>query len=81
MAHEILIVDDEEDAALPLPRGSYDVPLMIQDRTFDDDNQLVYLSQQSGGMMGGRGMMGNRGMMYSLGHIPVSCCGAARGGA
>lgn len=59
----LLIVDDEEDAALPLPRGSYDVPLMIQDRTFDDDNQLVYLSQQSGGMMGGRGMMGNRGMM------------------
>lgn len=58
-----LIVDDDEEGTLPLPRGIYDIPLMIQDRTIDDDNQLVYLPRQSGGMMNGRGMMGSRGMM------------------
>jgi FtsP/CotA-like multicopper oxidase with cupredoxin domain len=56
-----LIVDDEEEAALNLPTGAYDVPLMIQDRRVDGDNQFVYLSQPAGGMMSGGGMMG--GMM------------------
>lgn len=46
-----LLVTDEEEANLPLPRGEYDVPLVLQDRTFDADNQLVYLGN---GMMGGR---------------------------
>jgi FtsP/CotA-like multicopper oxidase with cupredoxin domain len=35
------IVDDEFDAALPLPRGERDIPLMIAERTFDRDNQLT----------------------------------------
>ena len=35
------IVDDEFDAALPLPRGDRDIPLMIGDRSFDRDNQLT----------------------------------------
>jgi len=35
------IVDDEFDAALPLPRGEHDVPLMIADREFDRHNQLT----------------------------------------
>ena len=35
------IVDDEFDAALPLPRGDRDIPLMIADRNFDRDNQLT----------------------------------------
>jgi spore coat protein A, manganese oxidase len=35
------IVDDEFEAALPLPRGEYDVPLMIADREFDRHNQLT----------------------------------------
>lgn len=35
------IVDDEFDESLPLPRGEHDVPLMIGDRTFDHDNQLI----------------------------------------
>jgi FtsP/CotA-like multicopper oxidase with cupredoxin domain len=35
------IVDDEFDAALPLPRGRRDIPLMISDRSFDRRNQLT----------------------------------------
>jgi spore coat protein A len=35
------IIDDEFDAALPLPRGERDLPLMIADRGFDRDNQLI----------------------------------------
>lgn len=38
----LILVEDEEERALPLPRGEYDLPLVIQDRTFDDDNQLIY---------------------------------------
>lgn len=39
----MFIVDDDEDTALPLPRGIYDVPLMISDKHFDDTKQLSYL--------------------------------------
>ena len=42
MAGFFLVTDDEEQA-LNLPSGEYDVPLVIQDRIFDADNQLVYL--------------------------------------
>lgn len=52
-----LIVGDEEEAALKLPAGAYDVPLMIQDRKVNGDNQFAYLSQPAGGMMGRGGMM------------------------
>jgi len=44
----LFIVSDDEEMALPLPRGDYDVPLVFQDRSFDADNQLVYIT---GGMM------------------------------
>ena len=35
------ISDDDLDAALPLPRGERDLPLMISDRSFDRHNQLT----------------------------------------
>ncbi|HUR51805.1 MAG TPA: multicopper oxidase domain-containing protein [Mycobacteriales bacterium] len=35
------IVDDAVDAALPLPKGRYDVPLMLTERALDASNQLV----------------------------------------
>jgi spore coat protein A, manganese oxidase len=35
------IIDDEFDAALPLPRGRRDLPLMITDRSFRSNNQLT----------------------------------------
>lgn len=36
------LVRDAEEAALNLPSGNYEVPLVIQDRTFYDDGQLFY---------------------------------------
>lgn len=36
------IVHDEEELALGLPSGEYDVPLAIQDKRVTDDFQLVY---------------------------------------
>jgi FtsP/CotA-like multicopper oxidase with cupredoxin domain len=44
----LFIVSDEEEAALALPSGEYDLPLVIQDRTYDSQNQMVYLAN---GMM------------------------------
>jgi spore coat protein A, manganese oxidase len=38
----MFILDDDLDAALPLPKGEYDVPLMLTDRNFNANNQLVY---------------------------------------
>lgn len=37
------IIDDDEAEALPLPRGEYDIPLVLQDRLIDSQNQWVYL--------------------------------------
>jgi blue copper oxidase len=39
----LFLVSDEEEAAAGLPSGEFDLPLVIQDRTFDPNNQLVYL--------------------------------------
>ncbi len=44
----LFIVSDAEEGRAGLPSGRYDLPLVIQDRTFDRNNQLVYLT---GGMM------------------------------
>lgn len=37
-----ILVNDHEERALGLPSGEYEVPIIIQDRTFDDDHQLIY---------------------------------------
>jgi len=43
----MFIVDDKLDQSLPLPKGAYDVPLMIADRALLADNQLKdYFSNQ-----------------------------------
>jgi FtsP/CotA-like multicopper oxidase with cupredoxin domain len=47
-----IIVNDEEEAALELPSGEYEVPIVIQDRRFDDENQLVYAGSMRDRMMG-----------------------------
>jgi FtsP/CotA-like multicopper oxidase with cupredoxin domain len=75
----LFLVSDDEEAALGLPGGAFDLPLVIQDRLIDDDNQFVYppggadatadprrggMGQGMGGGMMGRGMgMGGGGMM------------------
>lgn len=70
----LFLVSDDEEAALDLPTGAQDLPLIIQDRNFDDSNQFVYLSEsmagaatggsEDHGMMGG-GMMGGMGQMMA----------------
>lgn len=39
----LFVISDEEEQALSLPRGEYDVPIIIQDRDWSDDNQFRYL--------------------------------------
>jgi spore coat protein A len=36
------LVRDEAEAALNLPSGAYEIPLMLSDRLFDEDGQLYY---------------------------------------
>ena len=38
----MFLVSDANERSLPLPKGRFDVPLVIQDRLFDKDAQLVY---------------------------------------
>jgi spore coat protein A, manganese oxidase len=38
----IFFVRDEQEDSLKLPRGKYEIPLVIYDRTFDENGQLVY---------------------------------------
>jgi FtsP/CotA-like multicopper oxidase with cupredoxin domain len=38
----LFLVSDDEEQAAGLPFGEYDIPLVIQDRTFDGSNQLIY---------------------------------------
>ncbi len=40
----LFLVSDDEEKAAGLPAGEYDIPLVIQDRAFDNNNQLIYLS-------------------------------------
>jgi FtsP/CotA-like multicopper oxidase with cupredoxin domain len=81
----LLIVSDDEESAAGLPDGDYDIPLIIQDRRFDNDNQLIYLpgsdsngmmgeGMMGGGMMGGGAMMG-RGMMGDMGPMMAGMMG------
>ncbi len=54
----LFIVTDDEEKALNLPTGDYDIPIVIQDRTFDENSQLIYLP--NGRMDQMRGFLGNR---------------------
>ncbi len=47
-----LIVNDEEEAKLGLPGGEYEIPVIIQDRRFDEKNQLVYGATMHDRMIG-----------------------------
>jgi FtsP/CotA-like multicopper oxidase with cupredoxin domain len=47
-----IIVNDEEERALNLPSGEYEIPIVLQDRTLNDNNQLVYGGGMHTGMFG-----------------------------
>ena len=36
------LIHDEHELCLDLPKGKYDIPLMIQDKTFKEDGSLFY---------------------------------------
>jgi FtsP/CotA-like multicopper oxidase with cupredoxin domain len=44
----LFIVTDPEEVALNLPSGAYEVPIVLQDRTLDANNQLLYLGNLIG---------------------------------
>jgi blue copper oxidase len=58
----LFIVSDDEEQALGLPSGAQDIPLVIQDRTFDAENQLVYAAgdPMAGSMPFLMGFLGER---------------------
>lgn len=58
----MFIVTSDDEAKLGLPSDEFDVPLVIQDRTFDKNNRLAYFGQ---GIMAGQmeqlmGFLGNK---------------------
>jgi len=48
----LIIVSDPDEKALNLPRGEFDQPIVLQDRSFDADNQLVYVQNMRERHMG-----------------------------
>lgn len=57
----LVIVTDDDEAALAMPAGAQDLPLILQDRRFDQDNQLVYIPDGMAGMMDQMmGLLGDR---------------------
>jgi spore coat protein A len=50
----LYIIEDEAEASLGLPSGEYDVPLVLQDRSFGPDGNFVYHAGR-GGRMGAHG--------------------------
>lgn len=48
----LFIINDEEEAAAQLPTGEFDLPLVIQDRIFDTNRQLVYAGDSMNGVLG-----------------------------
>ncbi|MCF6203011.1 MAG: multicopper oxidase domain-containing protein [Methylococcaceae bacterium] len=46
------IVSDKEEQAINLPKDQYDLPLVIQDRSFDSNNQLKYSNNMMQRMQG-----------------------------
>ncbi len=47
-----LIINDEEENRLGLPSGEYEIPIVLQDRAFDENNQLIYLRHRMDRMTG-----------------------------
>ncbi len=47
-----ILVNDAEEAALGLPSGSYEIPIVLQDRQFDKQNQFVYANTMHDRMAG-----------------------------
>jgi blue copper oxidase len=51
----VILINDDEERALELPSGEFEIPIVIQDRTFDEQNQLVYDADMRAQMTGFQG--------------------------
>ena len=66
----LFLIHDDEEAALDLPTGEKDLPIVIQDRVFDRTNQLVY---DSSGMMSQMvGMLGDEILVNGLPNAKIT---------
>ena len=63
-----IIVGDDEEKALDLPSGEFEIPIVLQDRSFDDDNQLVYGGGMHAQMVGFQGDHDSRQRKARLRH-------------
>ncbi len=70
----LFLVSDEQERAVGLPDDEYDVPLVLQDRMFDPDNQLIYTSGHRMEQM--TGFLGDWIMVNGMPDftLPVSTC-------
>jgi blue copper oxidase len=50
----LFIVTDADEEALGLPAGEFDMPFVLQDRSFDGNNQLIYDGMPRSGFLGDR---------------------------
>ncbi|MGG1575168.1 multicopper oxidase family protein [Fictibacillus sp. NRS-1165] len=41
----LYFIRDEQERSLPLPKGKYEIPLIVQDRSFNPDGSLFYPAQ------------------------------------
>jgi suppressor of ftsI len=48
----LILISDPDEKALNLPKGEFDQPIVLQDRSFDADNQLVYTQSMRDRHMG-----------------------------
>jgi spore coat protein A len=46
------IVQDDDELNLPLPKGDYDIPLIVQDKRFASDGSLIFDDQAQHSVMG-----------------------------
>jgi len=59
----LFVVSDDEEEAVQLPNGEFDLAWVIQDRRFSSDNQLIYLQnmmQRMNGFLGNRILVNGR---------------------
>jgi len=61
------LLRDEQELAMNLPSGEYEIPLSLQDRTLDSQGQLVYAPTQEGGVALPQGVWGPN----FFGHLPL----------
>ncbi|WP_188190020.1 multicopper oxidase family protein [Nonomuraea sp. SYSU D8015] len=64
------LVRDAEEDALPLPRGERELPLMICDRSFDEDGSFRYPDLHAGGHFGSDYMEGVEGEVILVNGAP-----------